>query len=135
MLYNVGSDMVRLQCAFVDTPEVERVIKFIGNQQGFGTPYFLPEYKGEDGLDEASNISASDLDEMFEEAARLVVQSQHGSTSMIQRRLKLGYNRAGRIMDQMEALGIVSAAEGSKPREVLVFNEAEFDSIMSRFKK
>ena len=135
MLYNVGSDMVRLQCAFVDTPEVERVIKFIGNQQGFGTPYFLPEYKGEDGLDEASNISASDLDEMFEEAARLVVQSQHGSTSMIQRRLKLGYNRAGRIMDQMDALGIVSGAEGSKPREVLVFNEAEFDSIMSRFKK
>lgn len=134
MLYNVGSDLVRLQCAFVDTPEVERVIKHIGSQQGFGEPYYLPEYKGDDQAEAGAQISAGDLDEMFEEAARLVVQSQHGSTSMIQRRLKLGYNRAGRIMDQMEALGIVSAAEGSKPREVIVFNEVELDSILSRFK-
>ena len=135
MLYNVGSDMVRLQCAFVDTPEVERVIKYIGSQQGFGAPYYLPEYKGDEADNGGQMINAGDLDEMFEEAARLVVQSQHGSTSMIQRRLKLGYNRAGRIMDQMESVGIVSAAEGSKPREVLVFNEVELDSIMSRFKK
>lgn len=134
MLYNVGSDMVRLQCAFVDTPEVERVIKYIGSQQGFGAPYYLPEYKGDEADNGGQMINAGDLDEMFEEAARLVVQSQHGSTSMIQRRLKLGYNRAGRIMDQMESVGIVSAAEGSKPREVLVFNEVELDSIMSRFK-
>ena len=134
MLYSVGSDMIRLQCAFVDTPEVERVIKFIGTQQGFGSPYYLPEFKGEGSEDEAGMISAGELDEMFAEAARLVVQSQHGSTSMIQRRLKLGYNRAGRIMDQMEAVGIVSAAEGSKPREVLVFNEVELENILAKFK-
>ncbi len=80
-------------------------------------------------------ISSEDLDEMFEEAARLVVQSQHGSTSMIQRRLKLGYNRAGRIMDQLESMGIVGSGEGSKPREVLVFNEVELDHMLSRLKK
>ena len=135
LLYSVGSDIIRLQCAFVDTPEVERVIKHISNQQGYASPYFLPEYKGENQDDqEGGNLSAGDMDDMLEEAARLVVQSQHGSTSMIQRRLKLGYNRAGRIMDQMESLGIVSSAEGSKPREVLVFNEIELDKILSKYK-
>ncbi|MCC6815611.1 MAG: DNA translocase FtsK [Saprospiraceae bacterium] len=135
MLYSVGSDVIRLQCPFVDTPEVERVIKSIGKQRSFGTPYLLPEYK-QDGEDQnRGNIDESELDEMLFEAARLVVQSQHGSTSMIQRRLKLGYNRAGRIMDQMESIGIVSAAEGSKPREVLVFNEVELENILNKYKR
>ncbi|HEX5624654.1 MAG TPA: DNA translocase FtsK, partial [Saprospiraceae bacterium] len=134
MLYSVGSDMIRLQCAFVDTPEVERVIKHIGNQQSYGAPYFLPEYKGDES-ENGGAIDLGDLDEMLTEAARLVVQSQHGSTSMIQRRLKLGYNRAGRIMDQLEQLGIVSAGEGSKPREVLVFSEVELENVLTRLKK
>lgn len=135
MLYSVGSDMIRLQCAFVDTPEVEKVIKQISMQRSYGTPYLLPEYKGDDQEGGESFLSSEDLDEMFEDAARLVVQSQHGSTSMIQRRLKLGYNRAGRIMDQLESLGIVGSGEGSKPREVMVFNEAELDHMLSKFKK
>jgi len=135
MLYSVGSDMIRLQCAFVDTPEVERVITHIGNQRSYGEPYYLPEYKGDEADGAENSIVADDLDEMFEEAARLVVQSQHGSTSMIQRRLKLGYNRAGRIMDQMEALGIVSSGEGSKPREVLLFNEIELENLLQKFKR
>lgn len=137
MLFNVGSDMIRLQCAYVDTPEVERVIKFIGNQQSYGTPYLLPEYKGDENDNDSgdASININDLDENFFEAARLVVQSQHGSTSMIQRRMKLGYNRAGRIMDQLESLGIVSSGEGSKPREVLVFTEPELDNILSKLKR
>ncbi|MGB5026084.1 MAG: DNA translocase FtsK, partial [Saprospiraceae bacterium] len=137
MLFNVGSDMIRLQCAYVDTPEVERVIKFIGNQQSYGTPYLLPEYKGDENDNDngGSSININDLDENFFGAARLVVQSQHGSTSMIQRRMKLGYNRAGRIMDQLESLGIVSTGEGSKPREVLVFTEPELDNILSKLKR
>ena len=95
----------------------------------------MPEYKGDEADGAENSIVADDLDEMFEEAARLVVQSQHGSTSMIQRRLKLGYNRAGRIMDQMEALGIVSSGEGSKPREVLLFNEIELENLLQKFKR
>ncbi|HMX87828.1 MAG: DNA translocase FtsK [Saprospiraceae bacterium] len=135
MLYSVGSDVIRLQCAFVDTPEVERVIKSIAKQRSYGTPYLLPEFKQDDANGEESVLNADEMDDMLAEAARLVVQSQHGSTSMIQRRLKLGYNRAGRIMDQMESLGIVSSSEGSKPREVLVFNEVELENILSKFKR
>lgn len=134
-LYSMGSDVIRLQCPYVDTPEVERVIKFISNQQGFGTPYLLPEYKGEESANGGDPIEMNDLDDMLFEAARLVVGSQHGSTSMIQRRLKLGYNRAGRIMDQLEQLGIVTAGEGSKPREVLVFTEVELENILAKLKK
>ncbi len=134
MLFSTGSDVIRLQCAFVDTPEVERVIKHISTQQAYGSPYNLPEYKGEEGETPSDLFNMNELDEMFEEAARLVVNTQHGSTSMIQRRLKLGYNRAGRIMDQLETMGIVSPGEGSKPREVLVFNEIELDKILSRAK-
>jgi S-DNA-T family DNA segregation ATPase FtsK/SpoIIIE len=134
-LFSLGSDVIRLQCPYVDTPEVERVIKHISNQQGFGTPYLLPEYKGEESANGGDMIEMNDLDDMLFEAARLVVASQHGSTSMIQRRLKLGYNRAGRIMDQLEQLGIVSMGEGSKPREVLVFTEVELENILSKLKK
>ena len=132
MLLSVGGDMIRLQCAFVDTPEVESVLNFIHNQKGFSTPYFLPEYNGEEGASGAEKAVLEDLDDMLDEAGRLVVQNQHGSTSMIQRRLKLGYNRAGRIMDQLELLGIVGAGEGSKPREVLVQSEMELSRILER---
>jgi S-DNA-T family DNA segregation ATPase FtsK/SpoIIIE len=128
MLLNIGSSVVRLQCAFVDTPEVERVIEHIGNQQGFPEPFYLPEYTGDDadggGI---GSFSWSDLDENFPDAARLIVSNQHGSTSMIQRKMQLGYNRAGRIMDQMEKLGIVGPSNGSKPREVLMFSVEELE--------
>ncbi len=131
MLLSVGGDMVRLQCAFVDTPEVERVIDFIAEQQGYPEPYLLPEFVGPDQeVAGAEGITYAELDEMFEDAARLVVQNQHGSTSMIQRRLKLGYNRAGRIMDQLEALGVVGPSEGSKAREVLVYDEMELERFL-----
>ena len=131
MLLSVGGDMVRLQCAFVDTPEVERVIGFIARQQGYPEPYLLPEFHGEDEeVSGAAGLKYSELDDMIEEAARLIVQNQHGSTSMIQRRLKLGYNRAGRIMDQLEALGVVGPSEGSKAREVLIYDEIELERYL-----
>lgn len=135
MLLSVGGDTIRLQCAFVDTPEVERVINSIAEQKGYAIPYFLPEYQDEDGdMHGISGMKFGDLDDMFEDAARLVVANQHGSTSMIQRRLKLGYNRAGRIMDQLEAMGIVGSGDGSKPREVLVMDEMELDRFLGELK-
>jgi S-DNA-T family DNA segregation ATPase FtsK/SpoIIIE len=131
MLLSVGGEMVRLQGAFVDTPEVEKVIDFIGQQRGYPEPHFLPEFHGDnEEIQGAQGLTYADLDEMFEDAARLIVQNQHGSTSMIQRRLKLGYNRAGRIMDQLEALGIVGPSEGSKAREVLVYDELELEKYL-----
>ncbi len=129
MLLSVGGDMIRLQCAFVDTPEVERVIKFIADQQSYPEPHFLPEFHGDDETAQ-SQLSMDDLDDMFEDAAKLIVENKHGSTSMIQRRLKLGYNRAGRIMDQLEAMGIVGPSEGSKPREVLVYDIIELEKYL-----
>lgn len=135
MLLSLGGDMVRLQCAFVDTPEVEKVINFIAKQKGYSTPFFLPEYSGNDDTSAAkAGFSISDIDEYFEDAARLVVQNQTGSTSMIQRRLKLGYNRAGRIMDQLEAVGIVGPSEGSKPRDVLVMDEYQLEKYLEDLK-
>ena len=126
MLLTVGGDMIRLQCAFVDTPEVEQAIDSISNQTGFPTPFYLPEYQDDDTeISGSGGIRFSDLDDMFEDAARLIVHNQQGSTSMIQRRLKLGYNRAGRIMDQLEALNIVGPNEGSKARQVLFQTEME----------
>ena len=135
MLLSIGSTNVRLQCAFVDTPEVEEVIDFISKQQGYPEPFYLPEYKADDegGLD-SGDFRLSDLDDMFEEAARLVVSAQHGSTSMIQRKMQLGYNRAGRIMDQMEKLGIVGEAKGSKPREVLFYSIDELNAFLTNLK-
>jgi S-DNA-T family DNA segregation ATPase FtsK/SpoIIIE len=131
MLLSIGSSVIRLQCVFVDTPEVEFVIDAIADQRGYPEPYYLPEYQDEDTMIEgAKGLKFSDLDEMFEDAARVIVQNQLGSTSMIQRRLKLGYNRAGRIMDQLEAVGIVGPNEGSKPRHVLVYNEMELDTFL-----
>ncbi len=122
MLFSQGSDLVRLQCAFVDTPEVEEICDFIGNQQAYPMAYQLPEYAGEEGGG-INDIDPSDRDALFEDAARLVVQTQQGSTSMIQRKLKLGYNRAGRIVDQLEAAGILGPFEGSKARQVLIPDE------------
>jgi len=130
MLLSVGGEMVRVQGAFVDTPEVERVIDFISNQQGYAEPYLLPEFHGDEDLQGTATLSYKDLDEMFEDAARLIVGQQHGSTSMIQRRMKLGYNRAGRIMDQLEAMGIVGPSEGSKAREVLIYDEIELERFL-----
>jgi S-DNA-T family DNA segregation ATPase FtsK/SpoIIIE len=134
MLLSVGSDIVRLQCAFVDTPEVEAVIKHISDQNGFAEPYHLPEVADENSELGGSNLKWSDLDPMFEEAAKLIVGSQHGSTSSIQRKLQLGYNRAGRIMDQMESLGIVGEANGSKPRQVLFTSEMELNHYFEHLK-
>jgi DNA segregation ATPase FtsK/SpoIIIE, S-DNA-T family len=136
MLLSVGGDMVRLQCAFVDTPEVEDVLSFIGDQRGYPEPYMLPEYiDPDDNAGGMDTIRAEDLDEFFEEAARLVVANQHGSTSMIQRKMKLGYNRAGRIMDQLEAFGIVGQNEGSKAREVMIQSEMELEEHLGMIRK
>ncbi len=134
MLLSVGGDVIRLQSAFVDTPEVDRVIEFIANQTGFPEPFFLPEFHGDDEGPGAKQVSIADLDDMLDDAARLVVETQHGSTSMIQRRLKLGYNRAGRIMDQLEGLGIVGPAEGSKPREVLYYDVVELERFLTELR-
>ena len=130
MLFSQGSDLVRLQCAFVDTPEVEAICDFIGNQQAYPMAYQLPEYVGEEGGG-VGEIDPSDRDSLFEDAARLVVLTQQGSTSMIQRKLKLGYNRAGRIVDQLEAAGILGPFEGSKARQVLIPDEMALEQKLN----
>ena len=134
MLYLTGSDPVRVQCAFVDTPEVERIARFIAGQQGYQRPYPLPDVpmEGDDG--EGPDVDISHLDPMFEEVARLVVQTQQGSTSMIQRKFAIGYNRAGRLMDQLEVAGIVGPAHGSKPREVLCMSEEDLQFRLDNMK-
>ena len=119
MLYLQGNDPVRVQCAFVDTPEVERIANYISKQQGYPTAFELPEVESEDGESGAGDVDMTRLDPMFREAAELVVAHQQGSTSLIQRKFSIGYNRAGRIMDQLERAGIVGAAQGSKARDVL----------------
>ncbi|MCS6916479.1 MAG: DNA translocase FtsK 4TM domain-containing protein [Chitinophagales bacterium] len=130
MLLSLGSDLLRLQCGFVDTPEVERICAFIASQRGYPQPHLLPEVKDENDDDTDLN-DLSQRDELFEEAARLVVQYQQGSTSLIQRRLKLGYNRAGRLMDQLESAGIVGPNQGSKARDVLIHSEMELEQYLS----
>ncbi|NTW32231.1 MAG: DNA translocase FtsK [Bacteroidetes bacterium] len=119
MLLSTGSDLIRIQCAFVDIHEVERITEFIGGQRGYPDAFHLPEFNDESN-DEGKNIDASDRDDFFEEAARIIVTHQQGSTSLLQRKLKLGYNRAGRIIDQLEAIGIIGPFEGSKAREVKI---------------
>ncbi|MDR2841078.1 MAG: DNA translocase FtsK, partial [Paludibacter sp.] len=131
MLFSQGNDLIRVQCAFVDTPEVENIAHFIGNQQGYPTAFYLPEYTSGEGESlDPNNVDMSKRDPMFEEAARLIVASQQGSTSLIQRKLSLGYNRAGRIMDQLEILGIVGSSEGSKARQVLVMDDYHLEQIL-----
>ncbi|MFZ1263365.1 MAG: DNA translocase FtsK [Chitinophagaceae bacterium] len=124
MLISHHGEVTRLQCAFVDTPEVEQIVEFIGNQRGYPQAFLLPEYIDEKEL-EGKDFDLSDRDSLFNDAARLIVQNQIGSTSLLQRRMKLGYNRAGRLMDQLEAAGIVGPNQGSKARDVLIKTEME----------
>jgi S-DNA-T family DNA segregation ATPase FtsK/SpoIIIE len=128
MLLSMGSEMTRLQCAFVDTPEVEEICEYIGEQQGYPDAYLLPEYVGEESS--SLDVDLDDRDALFDDAARLIVTHQQGSTSLIQRKMKLGYNRAGRIIDQLEAAGIVGPFEGSKAREVLVQDEYALEQLL-----
>lgn len=130
MLISTGNDMVRLQCAFIDTPEVEAMTEFIGAQRGYSDAFMLPEVPEDEGDGGNFDEDDGDRDSLFEEAAHIVVQTQQGSTSMIQRKLKLGYNRAGRIIDQLEAAGIVGPFAGSKTREVKVANETALEQIL-----
>ena len=131
LLFTQGNDLTRVQCALVDTPEVEAICEFISNQQGYTHPFYLPEVDLGDGGDtNMRGIDMSQRDAMFEDAARLVVLNQSGSTSMIQRKFSIGYNRAGRIMDQLEAAGIVGPQDGSKGRQVLVMDEAQLERIL-----
>ena len=136
MLYLQGNDPIRVQCAFVDTPEVVDINKFIASQQGYSAPYELPEPKMEesDMGGEAADVDLTHLDPLFEDAARLIVSNQSGSTSLIQRKFAIGYNRAGRLMDQLEKAGVVGAAMGSKPREVMVLDEVSLNNLLSNLK-
>jgi DNA segregation ATPase FtsK/SpoIIIE, S-DNA-T family len=132
MLISYSGEVTRLQCAFVDTPEVEQIVEYIGDQRGYAQAFLLPEYVDEKEL-EGKDFDMNDRDSLFEDAARLIVQNQVGSTSLLQRRMKLGYNRAGRLMDQLEAAGIVGPNQGSKARDVLIKTEMElqqhFDAL------
>lgn len=132
MLYSTGNELVRLQCAFVDTPEVEQICEFIGNQKGYPDALLLPEYVGEESS--ALDIDLDDRDSLFEDAARLIVMAQQGSASLLQRKLKLGYNRAGRIIDQLEVAGIVGPFEGSKARQVLIQDENSLEQLLEDLK-
>lgn len=134
MLYFNGNDLTRLQCAFVDTPEVERIAEFIGEQKGYSDAYLLPEYSGEDGSSTVGAFDPNEKDALFEEGARIVVSTQQGSTSMLQRQLKLGYNRAGRIMDQLEAAGVVGGFNGAKAREVLISDLNSLERLLDELK-
>ena len=130
LLYSTGSEMVRLQCPFVDTPEVDTITSFIGNQRGYPDAHILPEVREESDGD-ASEFDPSDRDALFEDAARIIVQHQSGSTSLIQRKLKVGYNRAGRLIDQLEASNIVGPFEGSKARTVLLPDEYALEQFLN----
>lgn len=134
MLLSSGSDIIRLQCPFVDTPEIDKVCDFIGSQRGYDSAYLLPEYEGDDEGG-ANNVDLSDRDALFEEAARVIVMHQQGSTSLIQRKLKLGYNRAGRLIDQLEAAGVVGPFEGSKAREVLIKDELSLEQLLNNLRE
>lgn len=127
MLFLQGADPVRVQCAFIDTPEVAEITKFIARQQGYPTAFYLPEYVDENAGGDLGDVDMGRLDPLFEDAARLIVVHQQGSTSLIQRKFSIGYNRAGRIMDQLEKAGIVGPAQGSKPREVCCMDETDLE--------
>jgi S-DNA-T family DNA segregation ATPase FtsK/SpoIIIE len=129
MLFTQGNELVRLQCAFVDTPEVERITDFIGSQKAYPDAHLLPEYQGEEsGTSIDDNVD--ERDKRFREAAEIIVTAQQGSASLLQRKMKLGYNRAGRIIDQLEAAGIVGPFEGSKARQVLVTDLTALDQML-----
>lgn len=135
LLFSQGGDTNRVQCAFVDTPEVEQIVNYISGQAGYATAFLLPEYVGEGGDDKApGSVDLSDRDPLFDEAARLIVIQQQGSTSLIQRKFAIGYNRAGRLMDQLEAAGIVGPFEGSKARQVLIQDEYNLEQLLNSLK-
>lgn len=132
LIYTGNNDPIRVQCAFIDTPEVDRIAEHISQQQGFGSAYLLPPCGDEEGGSASGPVVSVERDELFKEAARLIVREQIGSTSLIQRKMQLGYNRAGRIMDQLEAAGIVGPSEGSKPRQVKIASFEELEDMLSR---
>ena len=124
-------DPVRVQCAFIDTPEVAEITKFIARQQGYPTAFYLPEYVDENANGDLGDVDMGRLDPLFEDAARLIVYQQQGSTSLIQRKFAIGYNRAGRIMDQLEKAGIVGPAQGSKAREVFCVDITDLETRLN----
>ncbi|WP_141764579.1 DNA translocase FtsK, partial [Hymenobacter glacialis] len=137
MLFSDGSDLVWIQCAFIDTPEVDRVCDFIGGQQGYSDAYLLPEVAGADGDAGSGNedMDPTERDAMFEEAARCIVLHQQGSTSLLQRKLKLGYNRAGRLIDQLQHAGIVGPFDGDRARDVLIPDEYQLEQLLNTMSK
>jgi S-DNA-T family DNA segregation ATPase FtsK/SpoIIIE len=135
MLYFNGNEILRLQCAFVDTPEVEKIAEFIGEQKGYASAFMLPEYSTEETTSSVGAFDPNEKDVLFEDAARIIVSTQQGSTSMLQRQLKLGYNRAGRIMDQLEASGIVGGFNGAKAREVQISDLNSLENFLEELRK
>lgn len=131
MLISYGGEVVRLQCAFVDTPEVDKIVDYISDQRGYPQAFMLPEYVDEKEMEARGDFDMDDKDPLFEDAARLIVAAQTGSTSLLQRRMKLGYNRAGRLMDQLEAAGIVGPNQGSKTRDVLIKTDADLQQHLN----
>ncbi len=134
MLLSTGSEILRLQCPFIDTPEIEKICEFIGSQRGYDSAYMLPEFEGDEDSGPGA-VDLTDRDVLFEDAARVIVAHRQGSTSLIQRKLKLGYNRAGRLIDQLEAAGIVGPFEGSKAREVLIQDEVGLEQLLNELKE
>lgn len=134
LLFSQGGETTRVQCAFVDTPEVERIVNFIADQPGYATAFLLPEYVGEGEAKMPGAVDLHERDPLFDEAARLIVIQQQGSTSLIQRKFSIGYSRAGRLMDQLEAAGIVGPFEGSKARQVLIQDEYSLEQLLSNMK-
>jgi len=131
LLFSNGNDLVRVQCAFVDTPEVEKIVDYIGAQKAYPSAYLLPEYVGEEGSSVNLDIDISERDSLFRDAAEIIVTAQQGSASLLQRKLKLGYNRAGRLIDQLEAAGIVGPFEGSKARSVNITDLSSLDQFLN----
>jgi S-DNA-T family DNA segregation ATPase FtsK/SpoIIIE len=133
MLYTQGNELIRIQCAFVDTPEIQKITEFIGSQKAYASAHELPEYIGEEGSSSIDN-NIEDRDVLFKEAAEVIVIAQQGSASLLQRKMKLGYNRAGRIIDQLEAAGIVGPFEGSRARDVLISDMASLNAFLENEK-
>jgi S-DNA-T family DNA segregation ATPase FtsK/SpoIIIE len=129
MLMSFHSDIIRLQSPYIETMEAEKICNYVGSQRGYPSAYLLPEFEGDES-GEAGEINLAERDALFEDAARLIVLHQQGSTSLIQRKLKLGYNRAGRLIDQLEAAGIVGPFEGSKAREVLIKDDYSLEQLL-----
>src|SRR5690606_14489570 len=134
MLYFNGNEVMKLQCAFVDTTEVEKIVDYIGAQKGYASAFLLPEVPNEEGQSGSAAFDPNEKDALFEDAARIVVSTQQGSTSMLQRQLKLGYNRAGRIMDQLEASGIVGSFNGAKAREVQISDLSSLEQFLENLR-